>query len=235
VDPKAEEFYGWSGYNSNLDNPILNKDPEGDCPNCIAGAIIAALADYGVQVVGNIHKTGLNREAFTEISWSSVILSGAFGGASGGMSTVIQLSGYSGGKAVVYNLTANVSLSTVESLYKQILGAQEKGREISIDLEKTLTDVLYSTLLGESGEKLKEGLSKIKQYIADILMESSSNFGQMIMDELRDAKAKSKEYNAKYEMIKAEQQRLDAEEEAQGNKIGQRLKPAGFGTHLSEQ
>jgi hypothetical protein len=33
VDPKAEAFYGWSGYNSNLDNPILNKDPEGDVPD----------------------------------------------------------------------------------------------------------------------------------------------------------------------------------------------------------
>jgi hypothetical protein len=32
VDPKAEAFYGWSGYNSNLDNPILNKDPLGDAP-----------------------------------------------------------------------------------------------------------------------------------------------------------------------------------------------------------
>jgi hypothetical protein len=32
VDPKAEAFYGWSGYNSNLDNPILNKDPLGDVP-----------------------------------------------------------------------------------------------------------------------------------------------------------------------------------------------------------
>jgi hypothetical protein len=36
VDPKAEAFYGWSGYNSNLDNPILNKDPEGDiCIPCL--------------------------------------------------------------------------------------------------------------------------------------------------------------------------------------------------------
>ena len=32
VDPKAEAFYGWSPYHSNLGNPILNRDPEGDAP-----------------------------------------------------------------------------------------------------------------------------------------------------------------------------------------------------------
>ncbi|QQS29175.1 MAG: hypothetical protein IPM47_20455 [Sphingobacteriales bacterium] len=34
IDPKAEEFYAWSPYNSNLDNPILLNDPKGDCPLC---------------------------------------------------------------------------------------------------------------------------------------------------------------------------------------------------------
>ena len=33
IDPKAEEFYGWSGYHSNLGNPVLNVDTKGDTPD----------------------------------------------------------------------------------------------------------------------------------------------------------------------------------------------------------
>jgi RHS repeat-associated protein len=63
VDPKAEAFYGWSGYNSNLDNPILNKDPEGDicvpCLTAIGGGLIAGAVEFGTQLAaagGDIRK-----------------------------------------------------------------------------------------------------------------------------------------------------------------------------------
>ncbi len=37
IDPEVEQFEAWSAYNSNLDNPILHTDPEGDCTDCPSG------------------------------------------------------------------------------------------------------------------------------------------------------------------------------------------------------
>lgn len=37
IDPKVDEFYGWTSYNYSLDNPVRYNDPNGDCPpgvNC---------------------------------------------------------------------------------------------------------------------------------------------------------------------------------------------------------
>lgn len=33
-DPKMNEYYGWSPYNANLNNPVKYTDPQGDCPTC---------------------------------------------------------------------------------------------------------------------------------------------------------------------------------------------------------
>ena len=34
IDPEVEQFEAWSPYNSNLDNPILKTDPQGNTPCC---------------------------------------------------------------------------------------------------------------------------------------------------------------------------------------------------------
>ena len=65
IDPEVEQFEAWSAYNSNLDNPILHTDPEGDCTDCpseltVGGLLETAFYDakhalfnvgaYGVQL-----------------------------------------------------------------------------------------------------------------------------------------------------------------------------------------
>jgi hypothetical protein len=73
VDPKAEAFYGWSGYNSNLDNPILNKDPLGDIVHPVLAAGIAAFIVDGVMQVGNNLRNG--DPAFKNYSLASGLIS----------------------------------------------------------------------------------------------------------------------------------------------------------------
>ncbi len=43
MDPKAEEYYTLSPYNVNEANPIINTDPEGDCPKCLKTLVKAAV------------------------------------------------------------------------------------------------------------------------------------------------------------------------------------------------
>ncbi len=45
VDPKVDDFYGWSPYNYAFNNPVINNDPNGDCPICVVLVIAAMVLD----------------------------------------------------------------------------------------------------------------------------------------------------------------------------------------------
>jgi K+/H+ antiporter YhaU regulatory subunit KhtT len=91
VDPKADLQPWQSPYNYMDGNPVVNNDPDGDCPWCW-GAIIGAAVEYGSQVAVNVAK-GQN---FTEAAWDNVDFSDVGvatleGALTGGVSSVRRL------------------------------------------------------------------------------------------------------------------------------------------------
>ena len=67
IDPEVEQFEAWSAYNSNLDNPISNADPDGDAPWLVVAGIVWAVYEVGSQIYDtyDAYKTVTNPKAST--------------------------------------------------------------------------------------------------------------------------------------------------------------------------
>jgi len=190
VDPKAEAFYGWSGYNSNLDNPILNKDPEGDiCLPCLmlAGAVISAGVEYAFQVGGNVAEKGFTKEALVPSSIVDIGISFAAGGTGAGMLASVEKSAATRLIGFGLNRAIDFTVGTGESAAKQ---ASEKGFE-NIDMSKAAADGVIDLLAGghaDSGAKMLKtdlGVSELPQKFEAVfstVAEVNSNTGQKIKD-----------------------------------------------------
>ena len=144
-DPKAEEFYGWSPYHSNMDNPVRYQDPEGDFPwNIVIGAAVGAAADFGFQVAEGLASGKGVTESIKDVNYRSVGISAVAGGLSGGLSafapktTAIKVA-----KAV-----AETALNAVESAAKQV--TSDEG---VVTIEQTVSDVLPSRAAAYSSSK----------------------------------------------------------------------------------
>jgi RHS repeat-associated protein len=104
-DPQSLNSYSYSE-----DNPILEEDPSGRCPECVTallGAGAAVAAQYAIDVGGNINANGLNATDFyTGLSSPETYLTravqGAVIGATGGVAgTSLSGLGLFGQSAVV--------------------------------------------------------------------------------------------------------------------------------------
>jgi hypothetical protein len=85
VDPEGNDWE--SPYATLGNNPIHHKDEEGDVWNVVAGAVMGAAADYGVQVIANMADGKAN--PFTDnINLSSIALSAVEGGITSGASAI---------------------------------------------------------------------------------------------------------------------------------------------------
>lgn len=95
VDPLADEgdLVSLTPYNYSYNNPILYNDPEGDCPQCIWGAIIGAAVDYGTQVAVNLVQGKDLGDALTDVDGGSILLSAGVGALTGGLSALKGASG----------------------------------------------------------------------------------------------------------------------------------------------
>jgi RHS repeat-associated protein len=75
VDPETDDDADLSPYVNNENNPIINSDPDGDCPWCF----VKALIDGGIEIAGQL----ASGKKFSQIDWTDVAVSSAQGFVSG--------------------------------------------------------------------------------------------------------------------------------------------------------
>jgi RHS repeat-associated protein len=99
IDPLGEEGdqEGLTTYQFGLDNPVRYDDPDGKCPSCLIGGIIAAAVDYGTQVAANVIEGKSLGESLTDVDRGSIVGSALLGAATSGVSAFVG----NAGKAVV--------------------------------------------------------------------------------------------------------------------------------------
>ncbi len=81
IDPKAKRFPSFTPYNNNENNPIINTDPNGDCPWC---AVIGAIAGAGIEFAGQaIANYTEGKPVLENIDWADVGIAALEGGING--------------------------------------------------------------------------------------------------------------------------------------------------------
>lgn len=68
------------------DNPIYNSDPDGNCPQCISGALISILTEVTMQVGSSMLVDGLSvQESLEVLEYDKILIEGATGALSGAL------------------------------------------------------------------------------------------------------------------------------------------------------
>jgi RHS repeat-associated protein len=95
IDPLADEgdLIELTPYNYSDNDPVRLNDPEGDCPQCIWGAVIGAAVDYGTQVAVNLVQGKDLGDALTDVDGKSILISAGVGALTGGLSALKAGSG----------------------------------------------------------------------------------------------------------------------------------------------
>jgi RHS repeat-associated protein len=87
IDPEVDQFYSWTPYNNNLNNPIRYSDPDGDIPAPLIGAIIGGVVDASLQVA----EIALDpNKTAADFNTNSVLVSAAAGAVGVGLATKVQ-------------------------------------------------------------------------------------------------------------------------------------------------
>ena len=86
IDPESKQFADLTPYNNNENNPIINADPNGDCPWCV-GALVGAALDVGLQLT----EIALDDDkSLTNFSFTSVGVSAVAGATGVGIATKVD-------------------------------------------------------------------------------------------------------------------------------------------------
>lgn len=92
-------------YNYSWNNPTNLNDPDGNCPQCW-GFVVGVVVDYGLQVAENYAKGKTGSDAWTDVNYKSMAISGIAGAGTGGLSTLKHLGT---GTKTVLSLTIDVA------------------------------------------------------------------------------------------------------------------------------
>jgi RHS repeat-associated protein len=157
VDPQstdhADDMERWSPYVSNKDNPILNKDPRGDCPSCLLGAAIGAGVDIGYQIAGSMLNGDDFSTAVSNINGKQVLLAAAVGFATSGVSAIYEDAAVSGTTMALSENGAKAVVAGIGSLTSQTNEAVDKNEPLNISPAVTA----IAALMGPVSEEIASG------------------------------------------------------------------------------
>ncbi|MEM8586371.1 MAG: hypothetical protein AAGF87_19005 [Bacteroidota bacterium] len=137
VDPLAQDFAGWSGYNYVLGNPIVLTDPDGRFPIVpLIGGLIGAGFDYGTQVVSNLAK-GDGWSSFTNVDGSSILASGIAGATGAGLVNLANK-----GRKIVTLSQRVGAIGTEAAIDGSVSAGHQLATEGNVSIETTITSVL---------------------------------------------------------------------------------------------
>ncbi|MBX2898881.1 MAG: hypothetical protein KF775_04500 [Cyclobacteriaceae bacterium] len=143
IDPMVDDFYSFTPYNSNENNPIKNADPNGDCPWCV-GALLGAAVEYGTQVATNLVKgDDLGDALFNNVDFADVALSGLEGGITGGASV---------GRKLLVNVATEVVKASIDVSgdgRTDVVGTEGSSKSV----KSVVTEATVSVVANKAGEK----------------------------------------------------------------------------------
>ena len=148
-DDDKNDMLRWSPYTSNKDNPILLKDPKGDCPTCLIGAAIGAAVDITVQVTKNLADGNDLGASFKKIDWTEVGVATVAGAATGGISSFYETATVQGTKTLITEgvaQTMNVAGASVTM--------QASTGDGNVSAGRVLFDMATDKFLGSLSESL---------------------------------------------------------------------------------
>ena len=156
IDPEQDKFPEETPYSNNKNNPILNKDPDGDCPTCVLGGIIGAAVDYGTQVAVN-YASGKENPFTENINLTTIATSAVAGFLTNGVSAI-------------ENGAAKLIISTSVAVVNNTVKVKTSDGGIHVDVEtnpiniakNAALDYVADKLVGKavSGKSLQKTLSK---------------------------------------------------------------------------
>ncbi|MFN5308255.1 MAG: RHS repeat domain-containing protein [Candidatus Kapaibacterium sp.] len=144
VDPLWEEQRPWNVYHYSANNPIVLKDPDGKCPNCLTAAIgagIGALIGGGVEIASQLYNNG------SVNNWSAVGGSALQGGITGGAA------GFTGGAS----LAATAAVAGGANAVGGALNRATQGQGTT--LPNIVTDATVGAVLGAGGKLVGNAVS----------------------------------------------------------------------------
>jgi RHS repeat-associated protein len=151
VDPKpdVEGQESLSPYQYGWNNPVLRSDPNGDCPNCITGAIgagIGALIGGGIEAGMQLYHEG------KVSNWSAVGGAALQGGITGGAT------GFTGGASLLVTTSVSAGANVVGGAINNAV----QGREITA--KSVAIDAAVGVAAGVGGKVLDKIISPAKSY-----------------------------------------------------------------------
>ncbi len=153
-----------SSYAVNEDNPILMNDPDGDCPNCVTGAIgagIGALVGGAIEAGTQIYQHGKVN------NWKAVGGAALQGGITGGVA------GLTGGASL---------LGTVAAAGGANIVGGELNRSVQ-DKETTTSDVITDGILGAGFGFLGHKLGQVfKNSLDDLSSTAKGRLGETMTE-----------------------------------------------------
>lgn len=157
IDPKAEQFYAWSPYNNNFNNPIINSDPNGDCPTCVGGAIAGGLVEALTQFTVNLAKGQSPLDAAGNIDLVDVGAASLEGGITSGGSIMRRLL-IKGSAMVVSETVQNLADVEIDG-DSDIIGVGDSDKTAAKVAVNTVVGV-SANLIGSTSEAIVKGTRK---------------------------------------------------------------------------
>ena len=145
ADPVIEGQEHLSLYQYGWNNPILNTDPNGDCPNCITGAFgawIGALIGVAIEAGTQLYNEG------TVSDWRAVGGSALQGAVTGGAA------GFTGGASILVTASVSAGANVVGGALNNTI----QGKEITA--KSVATDAAVGAVAGVGGKILDKAINK---------------------------------------------------------------------------
>ena len=182
--------YGWN-------NPVYYNDPDGNCPQCISGAIVGAVVEILSQVGSSMLLDGLSfEESLDVLDYSDIAvetgigaLSGALDGGSSKLAKFLVKKKNRKLLAKLLGVGINLTIDVINASAKNIFNAEE-----DVLTTDDLIEILISAGLGEFADEL---LPKVSTKKVDKKIDKQTKKSKNSKSKKKRKKAKKKAKKAK--------------------------------------